>query len=112
MYGSLVTVWTGRRPTIVIGDPKVARDLLDRRSAIYSSRPRFVIMGKLFSSCINFIFANLGFQESYTRITIHSLLCLTAINGERPARYLTSDFSNGLVTAINPSRRQSAKDWP
>jgi hypothetical protein len=47
MYGSLVTVWTGRRPTVVIGDPKVACDLLDRRSAIYSSRPRFVVMGML-----------------------------------------------------------------
>jgi hypothetical protein len=45
MYGSLVTVWTGRRPTIIIGDPKVACDLLDRRSSIYSSRPRFVVMG-------------------------------------------------------------------
>jgi hypothetical protein len=45
MYGSLVTVWTGSRPTVLIGDPKVACDLLDRRSAIYSSRPRFVVMG-------------------------------------------------------------------
>ena len=45
MYGSLVTVWAGRRPTVIIGDPKVACDLLERRSAIYSSRPRFVVMG-------------------------------------------------------------------
>src|SRR5690606_22964286 len=44
-YGSLVTVWTGRQPTIVLGDPRVANDLLEKRSAIYSSRPRFVIMG-------------------------------------------------------------------
>ncbi|KAI5806620.1 cytochrome P450 [Peziza echinospora] len=49
-YGSIVTVWTGRRPTIVIGDPKVASDLLDKRSSIYSSRPRFVIMGKAFEA--------------------------------------------------------------
>lgn len=38
-------MWTGQRPTVIIGDPQAACDLLDKRSAIYSSRPRFVVMG-------------------------------------------------------------------
>jgi hypothetical protein len=51
-YGSMITVWTGRRATIVIGDPQVACDLLDKRSAIYSSRPRFVVMGKALNAIV------------------------------------------------------------
>lgn len=46
VYGDLITVWEGRRPTIVIGDPQVAHDLLNERATKYSSRPRFVVMGK------------------------------------------------------------------
>lgn len=65
MYGSLVTVWTGSRATVIIGDPQVAHDLLDKRAKIYSSRPRFVVMGtypkvlpKIWASCIHMQAAN------------------------------------------------------
>lgn len=47
------TIWTGPRPTIVITSAKVAADLLDKRSNIYSSRPRFVVAGELMSGVCN-----------------------------------------------------------
>ncbi|KAI5820102.1 cytochrome P450 [Pyronema omphalodes] len=50
IYGDLITVWEGRRPTIVIGDPQVAHDLLNERASKYSSRPRFVVMGELYTN--------------------------------------------------------------
>ncbi|GAA5975070.1 hypothetical protein JCM11641_000019 [Rhodosporidiobolus odoratus] len=41
------TIWTGRKPTIVVTSARVAAELLDKRSNIYSSRPRFVVAGEL-----------------------------------------------------------------
>ena len=47
-YGPIYTLWFGRRPTVIISDPVVAVDLLEKRSHKYSSRPRFVAMGEIF----------------------------------------------------------------
>jgi cytochrome P450 len=46
-YGPIFTIWVGRRPTLVISDPNVAADLMEKRSNKYSSRPRFVVMGEI-----------------------------------------------------------------
>jgi len=48
-YGPMYTLWQGRNPTIVISDPQIAVDLMEKRSNIYSSRPRMVIMGDIFT---------------------------------------------------------------
>lgn len=32
IYGPIFTVWIGRRPTIVISDPNIAVDLMEKRS--------------------------------------------------------------------------------
>jgi hypothetical protein len=47
-YGDIYTVWLGRRPTVIISDPQVAVDLMEKRSQKYSSRPRFVVMGEIY----------------------------------------------------------------
>jgi hypothetical protein len=41
----LLTIWIGRTPTIVCNDAWSASDLMDKRSNIYSSRPRYVVFG-------------------------------------------------------------------
>ncbi|CAZ82488.1 unnamed protein product [Tuber melanosporum] len=84
MYGSLVTVWTGRRPTIVIGDPKVACDLLDRRSVIYSSRPRFVVMGELFTNNDSLLTMPHGDKWRKTRKNFHMGLHRRACESYKP----------------------------
>jgi cytochrome P450 len=48
IYGPIFTVWVGRRPTLVISDPQIAVDLMEKRSNKYSSRPRFVVMGEIY----------------------------------------------------------------
>jgi cytochrome P450 len=47
-YGPIVALRYGRKDVISIGSHQVARDLLEKKSSIYSSRPQFVIA----SQCI------------------------------------------------------------
>ena len=47
IYGPMYTMWTGKKPTIVINSARIATDLLDKRSGIYSSRPRFIVAVRL-----------------------------------------------------------------
>jgi hypothetical protein len=46
---------TSATPTIIVGNAKIANDLLDKRSNIYSSRPRFAIAGDLIGNGERFI---------------------------------------------------------
>ena len=48
--GPIYTLWQGRSPTIVISDPAIAQDLMEKRSQIYSSRPRMIVMGEVFTN--------------------------------------------------------------
>jgi cytochrome P450 len=50
IYGPIFTIWVGRRPTLVISDPKIAVELMEKRSNKYSSRPRFVVMGEIYAN--------------------------------------------------------------
>ncbi|PYH43736.1 cytochrome P450 [Aspergillus saccharolyticus JOP 1030-1] len=46
-YGPIVGLKLGLKKLILIGNYQVARELLDRRGAIYSSRPRVVMAGEI-----------------------------------------------------------------
>ena len=48
-YGPIVSLQYGQRVMISIGSYEVARDLLEKRKNIYSSRPHFVISGESIS---------------------------------------------------------------
>lgn len=41
----MITLWIGRQPRIILSDAWVASDLLEKRSDIFSSRPRIIAMG-------------------------------------------------------------------
>ncbi|EAT92552.1 hypothetical protein SNOG_01057 [Parastagonospora nodorum SN15] len=43
----MTTIWVGREHRIIVQDAWVASDLLEKRADIFSSRPRFVVMGDL-----------------------------------------------------------------
>ncbi|RLL97462.1 hypothetical protein CFD26_104445 [Aspergillus turcosus] len=45
-YGPLVSMRLGQRTVISVGSHQAANELLTKRSHIYSSRPRFIIMGE------------------------------------------------------------------
>ncbi|EMD37058.1 hypothetical protein CERSUDRAFT_114955 [Gelatoporia subvermispora B] len=48
-YGPVVSLRLGSTPVIVLGTAQAAWDLLEKRSDIYSSRPRFVVAGEILS---------------------------------------------------------------
>ncbi|TBU46186.1 cytochrome P450 [Dichomitus squalens] len=48
-YGPVVSLYLGSTPVIVLGTAQAAWDLLEKRSDIYSSRPRFVVAGEILS---------------------------------------------------------------
>jgi hypothetical protein len=43
----LLTLWVGRKPTIIVNDAWSASDLLEKRDKLYSSRPRIIVMGDM-----------------------------------------------------------------
>lgn len=45
----LMTIWNGSRPVIVCNDAWSISELFEKRANIYSSRPRFIMIGE----CIN-----------------------------------------------------------
>ncbi|TFK78780.1 cytochrome P450 [Polyporus arcularius HHB13444] len=48
-YGPIFSLHLGSTPVIVLGTAQAAWDLLEKRSNIYSSRPRFVVAGEILS---------------------------------------------------------------
>ncbi|KAF8153046.1 cytochrome P450 [Crassisporium funariophilum] len=48
-YGPVTSIFLGSTPVIIFGSPQPAWDLLEKRSDIYSSRPRFIVAGEILS---------------------------------------------------------------
>ncbi|KIW20687.1 hypothetical protein PV08_01264 [Exophiala spinifera] len=78
-YGPIFTLWFGRRPTIIISDPNVAADLMEKRSSKYSSRPRFVVMGELLFGNSGILVAPYGKAWQLRRKALHAALTPRAL---------------------------------
>ncbi|PYH46227.1 cytochrome P450 [Aspergillus saccharolyticus JOP 1030-1] len=44
-FGPIITVWMGSRPMVILGSFECAKDLLEKRPFIYSSRPSYLTDG-------------------------------------------------------------------
>lgn len=84
MYGPIFTLWIGRRPTIIISDPNVAVDLLEKRSTKYSSRPRFVVMGELYWDNAGILVQPYGKEWQVRRRMLHQALNPSALRLYKP----------------------------
>jgi hypothetical protein len=53
-YGPMYTIWMGpTTPVLIVGNAAIANELLDKRGAIWSSRPRMIMtseVGRVFPS--------------------------------------------------------------
>lgn len=85
-YGPIYTLWLGRRPTIIISDPVVAADLMEKRSNKYSSRPRFVAMGELLWDMASILVQPYGKHWSIRRKLLHSALTPRALQHYKPVQ--------------------------
>lgn len=85
-YGPIYTIWFGRRPTVIISDPVVAVELLEKRSQKYSSRPRFVAMGEIFWDMSSILVQPYGKDWSVRRKALHSVLTPRALQFYKPVQ--------------------------
>lgn len=79
----MLTLWIGRSPRIILSDTWVASDLLEKRSDIFSSRPRFVVMG----DAINATETSLTNLEYGDRWRLHRRLMHTAVGTQAVRNY-------------------------
>lgn len=93
IYGPIFTLWLGRRPTLVISDPEVAVDLLEKRSNKYSSRPRFVTMGEIYWDMASILVQPYGRHWSIRRKLLHTALTPKALKKYLPVQ--TAEASRG-----------------
>ncbi|KAL4890032.1 cytochrome P450 [Aspergillus ambiguus] len=78
-YGPIYTIWLGRRPTVVISDPTIASELLEKRSTKYSTRPRFVTMGEIYWDMASILVQPYGKEWLIRRKLLHSALTPRAL---------------------------------
>lgn len=94
----MVTLWNGRKPTIICNDAWTISDLLEKRAALYSSRPHMVVMGDM----MNQTDANQTCQIYGDQWRTHRRLmvsCLQAI------RVISSGASNEVSILLSDPRR-------
>ncbi|CAK3859612.1 related to purine nucleotide binding [Lecanosticta acicola] len=85
-YGPIFTLWIGRRPTLVISDPQIAVDLLEKRSNKYSSRPRMVVMGEVYNGNSSILTQPYGKAWSVRRKMLHQALNPKALRLYKPTQ--------------------------
>lgn len=85
-YGPIFTVWIGRKPTVVISDPNVAVDLMEKRSTKYSSRPRMVAMGEILWDNASILVQPYGKEWSIRRKLLHQALTPKALSLYKPVQ--------------------------
>jgi cytochrome P450 len=86
MYGPIFTIWIGRKPTIVISDPNIAAELMEKRSAKYSSRPRMVAMGEILWDGASILVQPYGKEWSVRRKLLHQALTPKALRLYKPVQ--------------------------
>ncbi|KAL3426057.1 hypothetical protein PVAG01_02848 [Phlyctema vagabunda] len=79
VYGPIFTIWVGRRPTVIISDPNIAVELMEKRSNKYSSRPRFVVMGEIYNDMASVLVQPYGKEWSLRRKLLHRALTPAAL---------------------------------
>lgn len=85
-YGPIFTLWIGRRPTVMISDPVVAQELLEKRSNKYSSRPRMIAMGEIYWDNASVLVQRYGKEWSIRRKLLHQALTPKALATYKPVQ--------------------------
>ncbi|TFK91176.1 cytochrome P450 [Polyporus arcularius HHB13444] len=89
-YGPVCSLYLGRTPVIVLGSAQAAWDLLDKRSDIYSGRPRSIMAGEILSWGVRAITMPYGARYKRWRALMQASLNSTAVAQYRPLQSLES----------------------
>ncbi|KAJ4374797.1 hypothetical protein N0V83_001873 [Neocucurbitaria cava] len=104
IYGPIFTIWIGRKPTIVISDPNIAVELMEKRSTKYSSRPRMVAMGEILWDGASILVQPYGKEWSVRRKLLHQALTPKALRLYKPVQ--TAEASRLCCELL-----QSPENW-
>jgi len=86
IYGPIFTIWIGRKPTVVISDPNIAVELMEKRSTKYSSRPRMVVMGEILWDNASILVQPYGKEWSVRRKLLHQAMTPKALRLYKPVQ--------------------------
>jgi len=86
IYGPIFTIWIGRKPTVVISDPNIAVELMEKRSTKYSSRPRMVVMGEILWDNASILVQPYGKEWSVRRKLLHQAMTPKAMRLYKPVQ--------------------------
>ncbi|KAH6685762.1 cytochrome P450 [Plectosphaerella plurivora] len=89
----MITLWNGHRPIIMCNDIWCISDLLDKRAAIYSSRPHFVVMGDM----MNMSKSNQVCQVYGDTWRLHRRLMHTAVGSQAVRNYRTDQSNESKI---------------
>ncbi|KIW10511.1 hypothetical protein PV08_11475 [Exophiala spinifera] len=127
----VITYWIGRNPTVWINEATAASEILDKRAAIYSSRPRMVVFGELSMGQNNIVSmyygdrwrlhrklthmgvglqhvrSYSGFQNNESKVVAYEIL-------QNPEDYVMAfeRYAASVVSIIGFNRRISSKEDP
>lgn len=85
-FGPIFTLWIGRKPTLIISDPHIAVDLMEKRSSKYSSRPRMVVLGEVYNGNSSILTQPYGKAWSTRRKLLHQALNPNALRLYKPTQ--------------------------
>ncbi|KAL9083310.1 MAG: hypothetical protein Q9165_008568 [Trypethelium subeluteriae] len=112
VYGPIFTIWQGRRPTVIVSDPQITYDLLEKRSAKFSSRPRTVAMGELLWEMGSILVQPYGKEWSIRRKLLHAALTPKALRLYKPTQEAeASRLCMQLLRLSEQSSERSGWDW-
>ncbi|KAF2251620.1 cytochrome P450 [Trematosphaeria pertusa] len=103
-YGPIYTIWIGRKPTVIVSDPVVAVDLMEKRSTKYSSRPRMVAMGEILWDGATVLVQPYGKEWTVRRKLLHQALTPKALRLYKPVQ--TAEASRLCYQLL-----QTPADW-
>jgi len=86
IYGPIFTIWIGRKPTVVISDPNIAVELMEKRSTKYSSRPRMIVMGEILWDNASILVQPYGKEWSVRRKLLHQAMTPKALRLYKPVQ--------------------------
>jgi len=92
-YGPVVSLHFGKTPIVILGTADTAWDLLEKRSEIYSSRPRFIVAGEILSDNNRGLMLPYGPSWRKWRRSQHSSLHTRAALSYKPIQSLESKLA-------------------
>ncbi|OBZ66931.1 3-hydroxyphenylacetate 6-hydroxylase [Grifola frondosa] len=113
-YGPVVSLYLGSTPVIILGTAQAAWDLLEKRSDIYSSRPRFVVAGEILSDNLRGLMLPYGEAWRKWRKVLHSGFHARRAEAYKIYKYERhlQRYAASVATSVTYGRRvESVDEW-